>query len=179
MQKRSRLLVVVLIILILGIGSFVTYKYRQPKVIKQGAHLSTIHHLTQSQTSNSDEKQLNGSGSVNQGTSKDQNGNIPSTPNPTTWQQSASGLITLKQPSANSTLQSGFELSGSASVSKVQYRLIDNEVGVISQGFISIVNGSFGATISFQPHASSGRLDVFSTNDSGAETNEVQIPVKF
>jgi hypothetical protein len=33
--------------------------------------------------------------------------------------------------------------------------------------------------MTFTPHSSSGRLDVFSTNDQGVELNEVQISVSF
>jgi hypothetical protein len=61
----------------------------------------------------------------------------------------------------------------------VQYTLIDNNVGVISQGTIPVVNGNFSATIDFSPTATAGRLDVFTTDANGKEINEVQLQVNF
>lgn len=113
----------------------------------------------------------------NQGTDK----NTPSsTDTPASeWTESQSGVIVVHQPTANQTIQNGAILSGTASTSPLQYTLIDNEVGVISQGMINVSNGKFSVSMSFQPQASSGRLDVFSTDSNGKEINEVQIPVNF
>jgi cytoskeletal protein RodZ len=98
---------------------------------------------------------------------------------PSKWSVSASGAITVKLPSSNGTIQSGATLTGTATVAQVQYRLTDNQVGVISAGPVNVVNGSFTAAMNFTSHGSSGRLDVFSTDASGKEYNEVQIPVSF
>jgi hypothetical protein len=123
------------------------------------------------------------SSTLQQGSDTDESGqttsNTPSSPSE--WSTSSSGVITVKLPTANETIQSGSTISGIASsgVSQVQYTLIDNQVGVISQGPISVVNGNFAATISFKSTASSGRLDVFTADATGKESNEVQIPVNF
>ncbi len=109
----------------------------------------------------------------------DTNGNATSTTNSSQWVVAASGNITVKQPVANATLQPGGVLSGSAKVSQVNFRLIDNSVGVVSEGTLSVVNGNFSGNLNFTPHSSSGRLDVFSTNAQGVELNEVQISVDF
>lgn len=76
-------------------------------------------------------------------------------------------------------MKPGGDVYGVATVDKVQYRLIDNTAGVISQGFINVVNGNFSAAITFKPYASTGRLDVYSLDANGREVNEVQVPVNF
>ena len=109
----------------------------------------------------------------------DTNGTVSSSTDPSKWIVSDSGNITVKQPLANAQLQSGAALSGSAKVSMINFRLIDSSVGVISEGTLNVVNGNFSGTLSFTPHSSSGRLDVFSTDSQGVELNEVQISVSF
>ncbi|HEX5744498.1 MAG TPA: hypothetical protein VFX84_03570 [Candidatus Saccharimonadales bacterium] len=96
------------------------------------------------------------------------------------WTVSESGLITVKSPAANSVFRSGDTVGGTAKVSKVYLRLVDDKVGVISQGDpIDVIDGKFSAKLRFNAHASTGELDVYSLNSSGAEVNEVQIPVRF
>lgn len=117
---------------------------------------------------------------VNKGTSTDNNGVSPIVSTDSSkWTVSTSGLLTVKSPLQNSKITSGVNLSGIASVNQIQYRLIDDQVGVISQGIINVVNGSFSANINFVPHSTSGRLDVFNTDSNGREINEVQIKVVF
>jgi len=103
----------------------------------------------------------------------------PVTTSQNQWSVSQSGDITVKEPVGSSTIQSGAVLEGSATVDQVQYTLIDNQVGVISQGTINVANGNYSADINFQPTANSGRLDVYSSNPNGSETNLVEIPVNF
>jgi hypothetical protein len=118
---------------------------------------------------------------IPQGTDNDKNGQVPSNvpTNSKEWSTSASGLITVKLPVANSTFQSGGTVTGTASVTPVYYTLIDNQVGVVSQGTMNVVNGNFTAAINFKPYATTGRLDVYSTDSTGKEYNEVEIPVNF
>ncbi len=114
----------------------------------------------------------------NQGTAIDTHGSQTST-DPKQWVTSKSGDITVKQPSANATIKPGAVVAGSAKVNQVQYRLIDDQTGVIAQGPLSVVNGNFSGSLQFQAHSSGGRLDVFSFDPSGAEINEVQIIISF
>ncbi len=95
------------------------------------------------------------------------------------WTESQSGAIVLKEPIVNQTISSGAIVTGLAKVNNVGYILIDNQVGVISQGTIPVINGSFAAKINFKPYASSGRLDVFSTTANGKEENLIEINVNF
>ncbi len=124
-----------------------------------------------------------GSSHLSQGGPTDEAGQVPSnTPTDSSeWSVSASGDLTVKLPGAQQTLHSGSIITGvvSTKVSQVQYRLTDNVVGVISQGPIDVVNDNFTAFISFKSQGSSGRLDVFTTDASGKEFNEVQTPVNF
>lgn len=115
----------------------------------------------------------------NAGGAKDTGGTTSASTDSSKWVISQSGNITVKQPIANATLKSGGVLSGSSKLEKVNFRLIDSSVGVIAQGTLTVVNGNFSGTLNFTPHSSSGRLDVFSTDDQGVELNEVQISVGF
>jgi hypothetical protein len=120
--------------------------------------------------------------SVPQGSATDENGKVPTSgvsSNPSDWSTSPSGVIVLKSPESGSTFASGDTITGTSSVDPVQYRLIDNQVGVIDQGQLNVVNGVFTATIDFQSTAPNGQLDIYSTDSSGKELNEIQIPVNF
>jgi hypothetical protein len=117
--------------------------------------------------------------SANQGTATDTKGQTQPSTQSSQWLVSESGNITVKQPLSGSTISPGESLIGSATVSRIQYRLIDDTVGVISQGFLSVVNGDFSGSMKFTSKGNTGRLDVFSTDVNGKEINEVQIPIKF
>jgi hypothetical protein len=116
-----------------------------------------------------------------QGTDTDNSGQIPSSVSndSSSWSTSSSGVITVETPIQNSTFESGGTVAGTASVKQVQYTLIDNQSGVISQGFINVINNKFSASINFNSQSNSGRLDVFSTDADGREVNEVQLNVNF
>jgi hypothetical protein len=107
------------------------------------------------------------------------NGQTSTPTNASQWIVAKSGNITVEQPLANATLHSGSILSGTAKVSVVNFRLIDNSTGVIAEGTLNVVNGNFSGALNFTPHSSSGRLDVFSTDATGVELNEIQITVGF
>jgi hypothetical protein len=147
---------------------------------KNGVAKNSSKSSSSKNASKNDSKNATVSNDANQGTAKDQNGQAAANTSPSQWATSASQVITVKQPVAQATFKPGDTLSGTASgVSQVQYRLIDDNVGVVAQGFLNVVNGNFAGVMQFSPHGSTGRLDVFSTNTSGAEINEVQVPVKF
>jgi hypothetical protein len=122
------------------------------------------------------------SSTITHGSDVDQNGMIPNGANtnkPSNWSESASGIIIIKSPIANSNFSSGDELIGSAKVSQVSYTLIDDKVGVISEGNIDVVNGTFSAIINFKTFGNTGRLDVYNTEPNGREVNEVQVPINL
>jgi hypothetical protein len=120
-------------------------------------------------------------GATNAGGAVDQNGKTSGTLPPSSdWVSSTNGDITVQQPSANTTVQSGATLSGLANVSKVSFNLTDNSVGLIAQGTLDVVNGKFSGALQFTPHASSGTLQVYYSNPStGAEEDIINMDVNF
>lgn len=177
-RRRSLLSLFVAIAALIGVILVVEHNKNSPSVTTTPK--PTITQLPEHKASNNGEKKSTGTSSqVNQGTATDNYGaGQVSTPS-SQWTVSESGAITVKQPAAGATIKSGFLLAGSATVDKIQYRLIDNQVGVISQGFISVVNGNFSASVNYPSYGKSGRLDVFSTSANGVEINEVQIQVNL
>jgi hypothetical protein len=122
------------------------------------------------------------SSSSSQGGAIDQNGQT-STSTSTNSQgvSSTSNAITLQQPIANSTLISGDTISGTATVSSVDYRILDDANGQLAQGTLNVVNGSFSGILQFQIYSNSttGQLDVYSYDANGAEINNISIPINF
>jgi len=181
-KNHSRKLVIAAlllgVVLVLG-GLLYLRKRNSPKISPQPT--PTINKLPTQPAANNGEKDVTAKPTKNDGTATDNQGQVtsPISTNSSQWLRSASGVITVKQPISGSIIKSGVELVGTAQASKVQYRLVDNQVGVISQGFINVVSGNFSANLSFQSRSSTGRLDVFTANDNGVESNEVQIPVNF
>jgi hypothetical protein len=92
---------------------------------------------------------------------------------------SDSKIITLFEPKSGAKLSSGDKITGKSTLNEVDYLLIDGETGVISQGKITVTNGTFSKNIFFKNISSSGRLDVFSTETNGKESNLIEIDVKF
>jgi hypothetical protein len=147
---------------------------------KQNAPTGTIPKSSSSKPTSTGNKTTSTNTSINKGTATDNNGVSPVvTTDSSKWIVSSSGLLTVKSPLENDKIATGVSLTGIASVDQIQYRLVDDQVGVISQGFINVVDGTFSANISFVTHSTTGRLDVFSTDSGGREINEVQIQVTF
>ena len=93
---------------------------------------------------------------------------------------SESGVITVQQPLKDNVIASGVVVAGKASgLDNVQYRLIDDQVGVLAQGALKVKDGAFSGTLQFTPRASSGRLDIFSYDSTGKEINTIEINVRF
>jgi hypothetical protein len=178
-RRTCYYLVIVSLIVVVGAGSYIVYN----KYIHGGTLIShgVIHQLPPKPVPNNGNKQPAASSEINQGTATDNHGTV-STPvsSPSNqWAVSQSGVITVKEPTQGSTIKSGAALVGTATVNQVQYTLIDNQVGVISQGNVSVVDGTFSASMNFHAYANSGRLDVYSTDSNGKQNNEVEIPVDF
>lgn len=178
---RHRLLSLALVVLLIfGLGAYLYHRWTAPQV--SAIPTNTIHRLpAQPMPNNGNKTPSVSTNNNNNGSAVDTHGQSVPTTASNKWTVSQSGLITVKQPTSGSSLKSGEAIIGSAGggIGQVEYRLLDNQIGVISQGYISVVNGNFSATISFQPHSSSGRLDVFNTDPGGREINEVQVPVNF
>lgn len=113
-------------------------------------------------------------------TNNNSRGQQSSTTNSSQWITSASGVITVKQPSANATLSSGATLSGSTtSAGPIHFVLLDNTTGQIAQGMLNVTNGDFSGQINFSAQSANGQLNVFTTTPDGREQNIIQIGVNF
>lgn len=111
----------------------------------------------------------------------DKNGQASGTLPPSSdWVASASGNITLQQPSPNTTIKNDDTISGIAKVSTVNFILSDNSVGLIDRGSLNVVNGKFSGLMKFQSHSSSGKLEVYYPNPTnGREEDVIEIHVSF
>jgi cytoskeletal protein RodZ len=109
----------------------------------------------------------------------DTNGASASAGNSSTSTSSSNGEIVVFAPAKNSLLVNGATISGTSSLSKVSYRIVDTEVGVVSTGTLNVVNGKFSGTLQFQTNASTGQLDFFGTQSDGNEFDNISIPVRF
>lgn len=109
----------------------------------------------------------------------DTNGSSSTPANASDSTSSSNGEIVVYAPTKNSLLTSGATVSGTSSLSKVSYRIVDTEVGMISTGTLNVVDGKFSGTIQFQTNAKSGQLDFFGTQNDGNEFDNLSIPVNF
>jgi hypothetical protein len=165
-------------ILIIGIGFFIYYRPHKVTLIVQTTPVASIEQIKPKQANDIAPKQITHFPTPNQGTyTNTAYCKISSGTNQLI--QSKSGVISVISPSINSTIRSGDAICGTAYVKQIKYRLIDNGVGVISQGSINVTDNKFSGTISFSVYIDDGRLDIYSLNNEGSEINEVQIPVKF
>jgi hypothetical protein len=188
-KKKFLVIVPLLALIALGVSEATntTYLLHKAPVLKKedGGTAQTGGNKSSSGGKSSAAQQSGGPSSttgqgVRQTAANDTNGQSPANTLPGQWATSASGLITLRSPVANSTFKSGGIISGTAKVSKVWYRLVDDNAGVISQGApLNVVGGKFSATLNFHAYGKTGKLDVFSFNSNGAETNEVSVPLRF
>jgi len=93
--------------------------------------------------------------------------------------KSSTGEITVYLPHTDGVLTTGQEISGTSTLSSVQYRLIDSVSGVIATGTLKVVNGNFSGNLSFNTSANEGRLDIFAARADASEFSNVEIPVRF
>lgn len=180
-KTKKRLLfsgsIAILAAVLLGFTYFSTIKNWFVGQHPHKSILSPVIHSLPTQSTNNI-KSPTGSAGIDQGSSTTVK-NSPITTSPGQWTTSQSGEITLKEPINNALISSGAILAGAASVNYVGYTLIDNQVGVISQGTIPVNNGAYSAKINFKSYAKGGRLDVYSTAPSGKEENIIEINVNF
>lgn len=182
-QKHSRRKTIIFVaaILVSTAVCYLIYRHKNNSPKISPTPVPSITQLPADSSVDVDKKSPTTTTNSNNGTATDNQGQVssPLTTNAGEWTKSASGVITVKQPISDEIIKSGIELVGTSSADKVQYRLLDNQAGVISRGFINVVNGSFSANLGFKALGKSGRLDVFTANDNGVESNEVQITIRF
>jgi hypothetical protein len=175
-QHKQQLLVLAVVIVVV-IGSFVYWRSTQPKPVRQETPRPTITSLPAKGNPKPEKSSTVATGS-NPGTGTDTTPEKITT-KPTQWSASKSGVVVVQNPIIDQTIKPDAILSGTSSANTLQYRLIDDDTGIISEGSIDVKDGKFSVSMSFKSHASTGRLDVFTVNSSGVEEDEVQIKVNF
>jgi hypothetical protein len=178
--KKSRIVMIIICALVLLVGGGVTYaiyKQSKPDMVKSTSKSKTA----QNDYSEGDDRQTDVGTGGSQGGATDNNGQQPSNPSGSDATISSdSGVITVKGIAANSLLTNGASLYGTSTAQgTVNFRVIDEDVGVLAQGTLQIVNGSFSGKLAFTPRANTGRLDVYTTSSLGDEENNIEIPVRF
>jgi len=174
-----------LLIIVLVVGGVALYIHQHDKknlnLAANKGNKTVAVGTTSKPTQQPTQHQVATNNNTSQGGVVDQNGQTGgSLPPSSQWVSSTSGDITLQQPSANTTVQSGDTLSGLAKDSNVQFILTDNSVGLIAQGNLNVVNGKFSGILKFTPHSNSGKLEVYYPNPAnGAEEDIIEIDVNF
>ena len=97
------------------------------------------------------------------------------TPPPT-----ASAPITLATPADGALVVNGTVLSGSATVTTVQYRFKDVDGLDVATGALSVAGGKYsGSVAGLNARTTTGTLEVYNYNANGAEENWVKINVRY
>ena len=117
--------------------------------------------------------------SKNEGTLQDNSGVVSAITPESQWSTSKDSAITVFNPAPNSILKSGSQISGKSAYSEVSFRLIDDVQGVISQGNIKVINGTYAGIMNFSTQGKVGRLDIFKTNSEGIEKSNVEIQLRY
>ncbi len=175
-------LVAIAVVLVVLEKTHVTNFYSKPPVgADDDAKTTSTTPTAQSDYTDGDSRDVGSSEQENEGsgTVEDRQGLSSEATDPNTWTSSATKEIVVHNPSKNKLIKSGAEISGTSSLSKVDFRLIDEVTGVIAQGQISVVNGKFAGTLNFTTSANGGRLDIYGTKVDGREFSSVEIPLKF
>lgn len=115
----------------------------------------------------------------NEGSASDTGSVTGSLPPESQWTRSSSGVITAYSPAANEVVTSGASFSGASTADTVYFRLIDTASGVIAQGPLSVVDGTFSGKLQFSTTAADGRLDLYTATADGVESNNIEIPIRF
>lgn len=173
--SKRQIISIVLVIVVIAAAAYAWHWHAAKPVTKTTSKQTSA----QSNFTSGGKHESSADTGVTQGGATDNHGDKAAAPGET-GASSASGVVTVVSPAQNGTLASGDTVRGSATSSnQVQYRLIDDNVGVIAQGALSVTNGTFSGVLQFKSHATTGRLDIFTLNDQGQEINEVQLPVRL
>ncbi len=178
-SRHRRKLVALLVLLLLAAGGAYAYHRHNAKP----AYVAPIAKTGDPAKAKSTGEKItptSGSISTNQGGAVDKQGAGTATTDPSQWTTSSSGAITLQQPVSGGTVKSGDSLRGTAKIDTVEYRLVEDTIGVIAQGSLNVVDGKFSGVLQFKSHGHAGDLKIFSFDPStGAEINHADIRVAY
>lgn len=94
--------------------------------------------------------------------------------------QASSAAITLTSPTEGALVANGTVVSGTASVSTVQYRFKDSDGLDVATGALSVVSSKYsGSVAGINARTTAGTLEVYNYNANGAEENWVKINVRY
>jgi cell division protein FtsI/penicillin-binding protein 2 len=161
-SKKIIILIFIIIVAFITAGIWYTLSVRTDNTPSTTAHNS---------------QQSSNTGDITQGGAIDNNGKATTDSQKDQWNISDSGAITLKTPASSATLQNGNEISGSATIDAIHYRLVDNAAGVIAQGSLNVVNDNYSGNLQFTSRGSNGTLVIYSFDNQGREINRIAIPV--
>ncbi|HEY1645341.1 MAG TPA: hypothetical protein VGF75_03055 [Candidatus Saccharimonadales bacterium] len=177
--KTYRILSFLTVVIVLACAGVVTYKLVNKKSNgnnKSNTVPTVTGTLSQPTAHNPTSTNSTPGGVVN----NNPNTQTSSLPPASQWSKSANGDITLQEPVNGGTMSSGSIISGLANVSSVQFILVDNSVGLIDQGNLTVTDGKFSGVTEFTSHSSSGKLSVYySDPTNGKEEDIISIDVNF
>lgn len=179
-NKKKIYIVVIVAILLIGAGvAYVLHQSRKPKP----AETTSTSKTAQSDYDQGKERPTDGQNiGTNQGGAVDNKGSNDNTSTPGEPKTvSSTGMITVLGLSTNSLLKNGDALRGTTdkTIGTVQFRVLDEATGVVAQGELSVVDGTFSGTLHFNAKSATGRIDVFNFDAGGREANNIEIPVRF
>ena len=183
MKKYKKLTLIVLTLIIIFGIIFILFKKSddnaKTSITDETTTTSTAATAQEDFSGGDDRPVLENNNSSDKATITDNSGQNTAKTDSSTWTSSENGDITIHSPTSNQTINSGFVVSGESRLSNVQFRVIDDVSGVISEGSLSVVNGLFSGTINYSSTAIEGRLDVFATRDDGSEYGNIELPIRF
>lgn len=174
-SAKTAVLIVVVVMALAAGAAYYFYKKNQDKP----AETTSTSETAQRGYQDGNERESAQSGGSSQGGVTDNNGDTQAPPADTTGTTSQSGAITVWQPVGQSLIGSGETIRGKATVPVVQFRVIDDEVGVIAQGELKVVDGVWSGIMRFNAVSGKGSIQVYSLNDQSVEENNISIPVTF
>ena len=171
--KKKPLLLVTLLIVVAVIGGILIKTHNNSKT-RQNLAVTKTKSAARAATSKPRAPAAPTHPNLNPGGTVDNDGKTTgSLPPSSAWVSSASGVITLQQPSPNTSIANGDTISGTASVQNVTFILKDDSVGLIDQGTLNVVNGKFSGLMEFQAHSSSGTLEVYYPSPTNGKAEDV------
>jgi cytoskeletal protein RodZ len=177
-MTRRRKVIITSIILVVALAAAGVYYWQTHKTKRVETTSKSL--TAQSDYHDGKPRSSNPSSGSSQGGAIDTHGSDAGSGPTSAGVSSESGAITVQQPDENGVVLSGAILSGTTKgITTIQYRVIDDQVGVVAQGTLSAESGTFSGKLQFTPRAITGRLDVYSFNAQGEEINNVQIPIRF
>lgn len=179
-RKRVYALIIVLVILIIGVG-IIAFARGDDEVRSTAQTTSDVESAQSDFSSDDATKRVpeTKTGSAASGGIVDTGGTGSAPESTQDPISSGSGEISVAYPSKNATITSGTIVTGTSSLSTVHYRIVGENVGMISTGSLKVSNGKFSGTLQFQTSSKNGKLDFFGTKSDGNEFSNLSIPVIF